>query len=300
MVKKQIYVVICMLFFSLFDVSESDAQTSNTSPTKPVNIIVILDTSNRVSDRYPGQVERDLEVVKLIVKRFVEEIIGEGGSIDRSENITYKESLNVVVPNQPMSPSIPLKFEKSLLFENQTDASRRSVRSIKDFVEKQGKNLLAVMPQLYEYVQQNKQTGSDIWAWFKDEAEYYFSENHRNLIVCISDGYLNFDTKIERKRNEKTYMRVRELRGDPNWAQKIRSNDGLLPIGKDFSQYNVKFLMVEIRPQTNQEGVPYQNDFEIIKAYWQTWLNSMGIRDTDFIKHGRLRQPILQSFISAN
>ena len=41
-------------------------------------------------------------------------------------------------------------------------------------------------------------------------------------------------------------MRVHELHNDPNWKPKILDGEGLKPIGKDFSPYNVKFLMLEM------------------------------------------------------
>ena len=109
--------------------------------------------------------------------------------------------------------------------------------------------LLDEMPRLYEFVTQHPQTGSDIYEWFKYEAEPYFDKGKRNLIICLSDGYLNFDRNIEANRIPDTFMRIRELRDDPNWQHRIHNSEGLKPIGKDFSPYNVKFLMLEIAPQ---------------------------------------------------
>ena len=91
-------------------------------------------------------------------------------------------------------------------------------------------------------------------------------------------------------------MRVRELRDDPNWPKRIHGGEGLSPIGKDFSPLNVKFLMGEITLQSDGSGIPYQQDFEIIKEYWATWLNLMGIQDTDFRR--RLSRQRIKSFIS--
>ncbi|MXV74707.1 hypothetical protein F4Z99_10550 [Candidatus Poribacteria bacterium] len=49
-----------------------------------------------------------------------------------------------------------------------------------------------------------------------------------------------------------------------------------MEIGEDFSNYNVKFLMVEITHR-------HMLDLEIVKEYWQTWLKSMGITDSQFL-----------------
>lgn len=57
---------------------------------------------------------------------------------------------------------------------------------------------------------------------------------------------------------------------------------------------------IYLRHETGS-GAPYQEDFGIIKVYWETWLNAMGIKETDFIKQGRPLQTLrrkIQSFIS--
>ena len=56
--------------------------------------------------------------------------------------------------------------------------------------------------------------------------------------------------------------------------------------------------MAEILLQRAENRIPYQQDFEIIKGYWETWLNAMGIKETDFIKQGRPLRKKLQLFIS--
>ncbi len=56
-------------------------------------------------------------------------------------------------------------------------------------------------------------------------------------ILCLSDGHLFFRW-IEDRRLPGTYMRVRELRDDPNRKQRLPDGEGLKPIGEDFSPYN--------------------------------------------------------------
>lgn len=282
MSKMKIFVLVCIAFFTFLNVSRSDGKESKSLPSKPMNIVVILDTSNRVSkEKHLGQVERDIEIIEEIVTQF-EKIVKE--HLYDSELIQYPHHLNFVVPEQPNVPSIPYKIVDNFAIK---DSGQR--RSWPEFME-QKKALLLALPKLYEFVEQHKQTGSDIWEWFKYEAEDCFLGDHQNLIICFSDGYLMFDQNIEPERPDRTYMRVSKLRNAPNWKQKIHGGEGLLPIGKDFSRYNVKFLMIEVKPQ-------YPKDFEIIKEYWATWLNAMGIKDTDFIKQGRPLKKKIESFI---
>ena len=284
--KMKNFVVVCAVFFSLLNVNKSEASPNG------LNIIVILDTSNRT--RHPGQIERDIKIVGEIVTEF-EKVVR--GHINNSDNLEYKDSLVVVVPEQPSVPPIPWTIIDKLTIEDPGEhRSLKGSSGIFTDLEKQKKVLLDEMPKLYEFVEQHEQTGSDIWSWFKYEAEDYFASDHQNLIICLSDGYLNFDWNIEARRLLGTYMRVRELRDDPNWKPRIHGGAGLSPIGKDFSPLNVKFLMGEITPQSDSSGIPYQQDFDIIKEYWATWLNSMGIQDIDFRR--RLSRQRIKSFIS--
>ena len=302
--KMKLFVVVCAVFFGLLNGCKSDEQEpaspsdeQESASPNVLNIVVILDTSNRISpERHPGQIERDIEIVKEITAQF-EPIVKK--HINQADELAYEDSLTVIVPNQPGVPSIPWEIMEKLTIDYPEDCdSCESYEGILKNLAQQKEVLLNKMSRLYEFAGQHRQTGSDIWEWFKYEAEDYFDEKKRNLIICLSDGYLNFDRNIEANRIPDTFMRGRELRDDPKWQQRIHNSEGLKPIGKDFSPYNVKFLMLEIAPQRDGEGIPYQNEFDIIKAYWDTWLNAMGIKDADFMKTGRPPIKKIRSFIS--
>lgn len=295
--KMKIFVVVCVVFFFLLDVNKSDGKESKSTVPNVLNIVVILDTSDRVSKKkHPSQMKRDIEIVKEIVTQFAKIV---ETHILEAEELKYKDNLTIVVPAQPSVPPIPWEIMDKLTIEYSGEdfTSLRGNSGILTDLKKQKEALLDEIPKLYDFVEKHKQTGSDIWDWFQSEAEDYFLADQPNFIICLSDGYLNFDKSIEAKRRNGTFMQVGQLRDAPNWKQKIHEGDGLLK-GKDFSRYNVKFLMVEITLQSEKgSSIPYQQDFEIIKAYWETWLNSMGIKDTDFIKQGRPLKKKIESFI---
>ena len=247
---------VCLLLFVL----GTDAQV------KPLNLIVIIDTSNRVSPQlYPKQRQRDISILKEVVDEF--EVLAK---VYLSRRRPYPHRLTFVVPQQQNVEPMPRDLVKRLKIPNP-----RSRPNYPDFI-RQKKALVAAIDELYDLAE-NQYTGSDIWDWFKYRAERYFSEEHDNRIICLSDGYLNFDEDIEKTRLPRTYMCIPELRDADNYKQRIREDKGLLPIGKDFSRFDVKFYMLEIRPR-------HPNDYEILKCYWQTWFNAMGIETTDFIR----------------
>ena len=244
-------------------------------PPPPINIVVILDTSDRISSKKrPEQIQKDTEIAKHIVD-FFEELVA------KKLYIKSKHTLAFVVPEQQTGPSIPPKIIADLKIwptwkERQKGAPR--FEAMKD-------TLLTAVDTLYQIVgNQDKFTGSDIWIWFRDSAEVYLKQDSRNYIICLSDGYLDFNADIQAKRskrgNKATYIPYRQVtrfRDDPNWKQKFHDEEhGLLAIGKNFSDYDVKFLMVEIT---------YRDmfDLEIIEEYWRTWLESMGIADAEFL-----------------
>ena len=261
----------------------------NIAASEPLNIVIVLDTSDRISDeKHPGQIERDKEIIKEIATEF-EKVTKR--HILASEKLQYHDQLAIAIPNQPSVPPVPRQIMKDLTIADKDQGSHRSLAGINTDVENRKQVFLNTLDTLYEFVRQHKHTGSDIWEWFKYEAESYFSENHQNIVICISDGYLNFNNIIEDMRIPRTYMQVKKLRDDPQWQQKIQGGEGLLTIGQDFSRYNIDFLMSEIQLQTDENNVPYQKDFQIITLYWEVWLKEMKIKSTNF---GKVGHPIGQ------
>ncbi|MCY4401181.1 MAG: hypothetical protein OXD54_01235 [Candidatus Poribacteria bacterium] len=281
-----ITVVIYILFFIFLNVSYSDSKVSDA----PVNIVVIIDTSDRVcKERHPDQRERDINVIKEVVDQFyklVEPTIMKGGTIKTPHSLT------LAVPKQPKT-----KHPSDEIISKLTITAPKK-RSENPEFQKRKQELIDAIPELYDHVQQHPQTGSDIWDWFRSKAESSFSKNHQNLIICLSDGYLNFDIDIEAIRPEDTYMRVGTLRDESEAVNKIKNrSEGLRPV-KNFSDLNIKFLMLEIRLR-EENGVMHFQDSDIIQAYWKTWLNAMGIKNTKFFEQldPRGLKNVIENFI---
>ena len=275
-------VVMSILFLIFLNVSNSESKASDS----PLNIIVIIDTSDRVSKgKHPDQRKRDIDILKEIVDQFyklVEPTIMKGGIIKTPHSLTF------VVPTQLKTQNPPNEIINKLTIE----APKK--RSENPGFQKKKEELIDAISQLYDHVQQNPQTGSDIWDWFRSQAKPSFSKNHQNLIICLSDGYLNFDIDIEAERPKGTCMKIGALRDDPDVVNKIKNgSEGLKPVG-NFSDFKTKFLMLEIRLR-EKNGVKHFQDFDIIQTYWKTWLNAMGIKEFEFFEQlplGGLRNTI--------
>ena len=275
MKKTKVFGATIAVFFVLIVGKGSDGQESNPPPSKPINIVVILDTSDRVStEKSPGQAARDIEIAKDLVNFYYE-----GARLKMFQ--TYGR-LAFVVPNQPEVPPISPEIIRRLKIWS----TKKNRRCGHPCFEKIKVGLLSAIDELYQLLEKQKEfTGSDIWKWFRASGEAYLKKDMQNYIICLSDGYLDFNRSIQDERprmGNKTsyipYAQVVEFRNDLNWEQKFDSEGhGLLEIEKDFSSYDVKFLMVEIR-------LRHMLDLPLLEKYWRTWLESMGINDSEFME----------------
>ena len=271
------FIVIICLLLAACNSDKKDVKP----PAQPINIIVVLDVSDRLlKEKLPGQerqVEKDKKIAKGIINHYE-------SFARRTYYIGNRHRLTFVVPKQPgVKKLIPQETLESLkLWPTNEDRAKGAprFREMRDELNK-------TIDALYQFVEDRQEfTGSDIWGWFKVSAEEYLQPNALNYIICISDGYLYLDriyvSSLPKKGNKTAVILhavVEKFSRVPNWKTEfVREGYGLLPIEKDFSKYNVKFLMVEV-------GLPVLRvkDLPILKAYWTPWLQEMGIPDADFI-----------------
>ena len=292
--KQKIFRVISAIFFVLIMGKESEGQESKSPSAKPVNIVVILDTSDRVSkEKNPDQADTDVEIAKNLVQSYYE------GA--RRKMFSTQNRLAFVVPDQPKIPPISREIIKKLKIWPTKEDRRVGEKAFTPMKAE----LLVAIDQLYQLLEtQQEFTGSDIWGWFRASGAAYLKKDMQNYIICLSDGYLDFNRSIQDrrpKRGNKTsyipYTQVVRFRNDPSWEQKFDSEGhGMLEIKKDFSSYNVKFLMVEIK-------LRHMLDLPILEKYWQTWLGSMGINSSEFVESqpdSQIVQEKITAFISQN
>lgn len=268
---------VALFMFLIAWQTSGQTPESTSSSLKAVNIIIILDISDRIdpSDEYyrSDQIQRDIKIVEHIVYRFQEEFVRKHLGQPVLDPGPYPHQLIVAVPNQFRAPSVPLEIIEQLTIKDSMKGENL------DEVKTKGKQLVDAMNELYQW-KENPFTGADIWMWFRDAVEYYLKDGYQNYIICLSDGYLDFNSDIQKGLRKGRFMQVDELRDVPNWKEKIIH---LLPIGKDLKNYDVTFVMMEINLRD-------EKDDDIVEAYWKTWLNSMGISRIDLHKDIPLTQ----------
>lgn len=275
---------LCVLFLMFFVAYRGDGQAPKSTSVKPANIVVVLDVSDRLTK--DKQIERDIKIIRYIVARFQETFVKAHINKGRKAG-PYQHRLIFAVPEQPVpipessaaEHPKPYKVPSAILEKLKIRDSGRMI----GFDEFQIKRdmLLQGIDKLYEFVQEdNPYTGADIWKWFKEDAVHYLRKNSHNYIICLSDGYLKFVDNIECKLPAGRFMEVGIWRKKPNWREYITP---LLRIGKDFSDYDISFMMMEINLHRDPEtGTTFPYDLEIMLAHWKPWFASMGIKDHRF------------------
>ena len=241
------------------------------------NIIVLLDLSDRVSvekyeERAKEQVNDDKGNCEIIMEVFDD-------IIKKEPYTNSKSKLRFFVPDQ-QGFQIDPNYKKELrVFGESPIGSAANFNGLKS-------DVIATIGRLYGDVITTPDadfTGADIWSWFKYEAQRYLDPEFRNYIICLSDGYLDFDEKIQDKREKGTYIIIDDaLRKSDDWEDKVLNEYKLLtPRGVNFSQYPVpvKFLMLGIKDRTPEGSL---RDRDILKAYWEPWLKSMGMEPVGF------------------
>lgn len=220
-------------------------------------------------------VEKDIKITKNIVNIFEEKFVRP------NLYIGSKDRLALAIPEQPNVPPIQQQTLENLKI---WPTPKQRAGGAPEF-KKMKTKLLGTIEELYQSIDKQVEfTESDVWKWFRDSAAVYLKPDTRNYIICLSDGYLDFNndiqkgrSKVGKKTNYIPYFQVKKFRDMPDWKQKFHTEGhGLLEIKQDFSNYNVKFLMVEIAHR-------HMLDLEIVKEYWRTWLKSMGIADSQFL-----------------
>ena len=120
----KIYATIIAAFLILIVGNNSDGQESKPPPSKLVNIVVILDTSDRVAKgKHPNQVDKDIEITKGLVDFYYERA--------RRKMFSTQNRLAFVVPNQPEIPSnVARDYKKSENLAHEASSTNRGKRCL--------------------------------------------------------------------------------------------------------------------------------------------------------------------------
>ena len=252
------------------------------------NIVVLLDLSNRIEK--DKQSDKDLELINTILnvfqnaqKEFGYQFSKDKLSVKICKQKNNKVELNInagdIIIDMDRQNSGNMNFPN---FCKQKDAFNTSIN------------------QLYDYAIENESFyGADIWNFFNGEMTSLLKESNdkekfKNKVIILTDGYLNFESNIERKRPRGTYMRgYYKMRNNKKWKEVFDDRDYKLnPHSHDY--YDTEVMVLEVDPK---KPTVYTNEFDILANYWETWFDDMGIKSNVYSRSKPIKDlvPLLKN-----
>jgi hypothetical protein len=268
-----------------------DYTTVKLSSNRPnLNISILLDLSDRINpEKFPNPAMdfylRDIGYVKSIAQSF--EI-----HVRNKKSIKINDNIQLFLDPEPSDKDLNKKIEHLKISFDRGNATRNEIL-------KTSKNYDSITKLIYESaIKDNNYVGSDTWRFMKTKAkDYCVEENHRNILVILTDGYIyHKDTKIKEK-NKTSYLTPQNIRASKlttsNWENKIgKNNYGFITATENLE--NLDVLILGINPDKKS---PYEED--VIVKYWSDWLSEMKVNRYE-IKNAELpsnMDKIIKDFI---
>ncbi|MDO6807401.1 hypothetical protein Q4603_02225 [Zobellia galactanivorans] len=267
-----------------------DHEFPKVTANKNLNISVLLDLSDRINPKkYPSPAMefylRDVGYLKSIAENFEAHMMNK-------RMIKIDDKIQVFIDPEPSDKTLNKKLGALKISFNRNNVTKEDILMT-------CKKYDSISTLIYEAaINDDHYVGSDTWRFFKNKVnDYCIEDNHRNILVVLTDGYIyHKDTKIK-EGNRTTYLTPQDVKrfgfNKPGWKDKFEQQDfGFIVPNKDLS--NLEVLVLGINPDDKN---PYEED--IIRAYWSKWLNEMNVKNFE-IKQADLpsnMEKVIQGFI---
>jgi hypothetical protein len=269
---KTILVSFCLVTVSSCK-QDSEKKNDKTIVNHPIhdnyNISILLDLSDRISvKKNPNAAmeyyQRDLGYIKSISEAFTQHL--------RSKKIRQiDDKMQLFFNPEPLDPQINSISKKLRITIDKNNVS-------KDYLNSINSNYASQTSKIYESaIKDDNYIGSDIWRFFESKVkDQCIDNNHRNLLIILTDGYLFYENTRMTEGNLTTYLTPELIRknglNSQDWSEKIKNKQyGFIKANDDLS--NLEVLVLGINPNKNN---PYEE--KVIRAYWSNWFVAMKIK----------------------
>lgn len=253
-------------------------------PPTSLNLIIVPDLSKRIIDTInnPEQVKNDTTLINFIWRAFVEKTKFKMNSKDR---------LILDVTDEEQAGGSFRNFANQLLF----DLSDHKNQSNRLYFDKVGNRFEKNVSALYELALQNP-IGADYHDYFENKLPKHIKrstifDNYRNVLVIITDGYLEAQSNI--RTNTWAYTGTNQERILVSNA--IKSGQSLQDAAnrylKPIQDIPVKFkdleiLVIEVQPRTKNSPIERDapgtvHDYAILKHQWINWFRLLEVKNSD-------------------
>ncbi len=279
--------------FNLPDSQVVEVRSWLPKPPQSLNVIVLPDLSRRIVDPYnnPDQIKNDTILLNYVWSAFKETVKGKTDSKDR---------LLVDVTDGGQAGGNFRAIANNMIFDLSSHKDKVNLL----YFNEQGNRYESNIDSLYRLAKHP--LGADYREYFCRNLKQHIKQNtlfddYRNIMVIITDGYLESDKTL--------YTGNLSLHND--MCRLLKSGKGLdeifeekklkiAPCSIDLS--NLEILILEV----NERQVGVGCHFEILKKCWKDWFKAMKVKNADddfFIQRNDatdLTKGIIKKFIVKN
>lgn len=259
---------------------KSKLESTQVQNSEHYNICVLLDLSDRINPEYHSyQITKDKKIIERILSIFKKKV--------REKYIQgSRDKLQIAIAYQPVDYDATLQEAGDKFI---VDMDKLMPIQKRETFDDMTATITSAIDTVYSVATHSKKfVGADIWGFFMNELDNYTaqldSENIRNILIILTDGYIQFDNAVLDYRppgegNRTTYMLVKMFLDDPDWETKFDNEDdhGLISGDKDHRNWEV--MVLEINPKSG----PNTTEHKIIEKYWMKWLGEMNIKHRSFL-----------------
>src|SRR5690606_6839555 len=211
-------IIILVSFFSTYY-----AEAETIKPNQ-ITYIIILDLSDPVIN--DNQLSYDIDKIKVMFSKFKQKV-------KQNLIITSKDRFIVKIIPQKNSPLNVDYYENAL----QLRLDQISIKDKNKRLEKLENQLATILQKLEkEAIYGSKSSdyaGVDLWAFLNDNKDNLSQLNYENMIVIMTDGYLDFESNdhVLKNGNQFTSTKFINSLNNANWMDDAKTkNYGIIPI----------------------------------------------------------------------
>lgn len=274
-------------------VESSNTESHKSAKNENYNISILIDLSDRISTtKYPNPTmeyyQRDLGYIKSISEAFTNHV--------RNKKIKLmNDNIQVFFNPNPLNSEINDISKKLKIEVDKSKATKEFINTINTTYENETKKIYSLA------LKDDKYIGSDTWNFFQNNInDYCIEDNHRNILVILTDGYIYYKDSNFKEDNYSTYLTPELITSyglnNKSWKEKIENKKiGYLKANDNLS--NLEILVLGVNPSTKN---PYEG--KVIKEIWSNWFKEMNVKRFE-IKETALpsnMDKVIKDFISLN
>lgn len=242
--------------------------SSSATDNGNLNITFLLDLSDRINpEKYPNPAmeyyQRDVAYIASVSEAF-------NAHLSNKKVIQMNDRIQLFFEPEPSNPEINSISENLKYNITKMNVSKEMLSELSNKYQREPLKIYELAIKDDEFV------GSDTWSFFKNKLkDYSIEEDHRNILVILTDGYMYHVDNLRTEGNKTTFLTPEYIRSvnldSADWAIKYREEEyGFIPATENLQ--NLEILVLGINPDQKNE---YEG--EIIKKFWSDWFTKMGV-----------------------